>query len=439
MALVVRLLVPVPVLLLSLGAQSWDLPFRAGQAITRESGQKFVLTFEQRVRLEDRTECNFGADPDRAEALIRTRLGLTVRPVKWLKLSGMMRDSRALGYGPNAPTSVRAPGGLHEAYVELTPGSFDFEVGRSMMHYGEGLIIGTPQWGNTSRTYDHARAGYRWRGLKTEFLMVSPVKLRMDEFARPVFGERAWGTYNILANIWRKTQVDLYLLRHDQNRTAGFAGGSTALATDRLETNTLGGRWSGAVLGTSRFSMEGVLQNGQIGGAAHRAGAWHATFARRHRVFGERPLDLYTEYNYASGTRDPHNSTVVNTFDQVFAAHHDRFGHQDLFGWRNIHALRGLNTLGVTRQLNLNVMFDDYWLASGNDALYNGNGKAIARSADGTAGRHVGEEVDVFATWKIRHSTFGLGYGHMFAGEFLRQTTPGRSPEYVYFFHGYSF
>ncbi|MEO8663759.1 MAG: alginate export family protein, partial [Bryobacteraceae bacterium] len=164
MSLILRFL-PLGLLVLPLQAQWWDLPSRAAEEVTRESGNRFAITFEQRIRLEDRTDGNFGADPDRAAVLLRTRIGLTVRPVKWVKLSGMMQDSRAPGYGLNAPTNYRAPLGLHEAYVELTPGKWEVEAGRSMMHYGEGLMIGTPQWGNCSRSYDHARVAYVWRGL----------------------------------------------------------------------------------------------------------------------------------------------------------------------------------------------------------------------------------------------------------------------------------
>lgn len=427
-ARIVALLPFTPLLL----ADWWDLPSRLGDVLSRESSNRVVVTFEQRVRMEDRTNCLFGRDPDRADILVRTRVGLTVKPVKWLKLSGMFQDSRAPGYGTVAPPSVRNPTELHEAYVALTPGAFGFEAGRAMLNYGDGMLIGTPQWGNVSRTYDHARLSYRWHGLKTEFLIVSPVKVRVNDFDRPVPGDRAWGSYNTLSNVWEKTQAEFYILRHDQNRPGGYTG------SGRLATNTFGARWSGPLWSASRFSVEGDWQNGTIGGAAHRALGLHGTFTRRHRVW-DRNLDLFGEFNYASGTDDPGRTSRVATFDQVFAAHHDRFGHQDLIGWRNIWECRGLATLGLTRRVNLNAMLSDFWLDSPRDALYSGGGAAIARSADGSAGRHVGEEADVFATLKLKHSTLGVGYGHFFTGEFLRHTTPGMSQEYVYFFHTYSF
>jgi hypothetical protein len=96
-------------------------------------------------------------------------------------------------------------------------------------------------------------------------------------------------------------------------------------------------------------------------------------------------------------------------------------------------------TLGLTKSFGLNFMYNTYWLASRRDALYNGAGKAIARSAAGTAGRHVGQEADAFITYKYKHFVFGAGYGYLFAGEFIRNTTPGVSPSYAYVFHTYAF
>ena len=64
--------------------------------------------------------------------------------------------------------------------------------------------------------------------------------------------------------------------------------------------------------------------------------------------------------------------------------------------------------------------------------------KPIARSAAGAAGRHVGQETDVFATYKYNHFLFGAGYGHLSLGTFLRKTTAGVGPTYLYVFHTYS-
>jgi hypothetical protein len=83
-------------------------------------------------------------------------------------------------------------------------------------------------------------------------------------------------------------------------------------------------------------------------------------------------------------------------------------------------------------------MYISWWLASERDALYSSSGKVIARSTAGTAGRHVGQETDIFGTYRHHRFTFGAGYGHMFKGAFVRNATPGVSPTYLYLFHTYS-
>ena len=378
------------------------LPLAAGEWDSRVG-----VRFEQRVRYESRTGNAFGAAPDIETGLARTRLGLSYTPVNWLKLSGMVQDTRAPWYGPHAPASVSDGADLHEAFLELFPGKtgFGMTAGRMMLHYGEGRLLGTPQWGNCSRTYDHARVYYRLPKARFELLFAAPVKLRAGEFNRPAFADRIWGIYNSFPDVYGKNLLEVYALRR-------IAPG--------VHVNAFGFRAAGPLGHGLKYSAEAA-------GETQSAAAWSGSLSRRFTP-GGRPLDISAEYKYASGG-----------FDQLFAAYHDSFGHQDLFGWRNIHHARSLNTLGVTRKVALNFMYSNFWLADARQALYNGSGKAIVRAAAGSAGRHVGQEADVFATCKWRHFVFGAGYGHFVAGEFIRKTTPRAGPGYLYIFHTYAF
>jgi hypothetical protein len=423
--------------MVSAGAQQWDAGSRLLNAISNE---QLKFTFESRVRYEDRTENAFGKDPDLFDGLARTRFGVSYRPVKWIRFSGMVQDARAPFYGPNAPNSLRDEADLQEGYFELFPMSktgFGMTAGRMMMNYGDARLIGSPQWSALSRTYDHARAYYKFRGAQFEFLFLSPVKIRLGEFNRPVLGDRVWGTYNVIPDLVGKNSLDVYILRHDQNRPAGFTGGSTAAGTDRLGINTFGFRLTGPAALGAKYTLEGAVQNGKVGPAGHRAGAWVATLMRRFKV-DEKPLDVSGEYKFASGSGNPADTAHSGTFDQLYPANHDKFGHEDLFGWKNLHNARSLATFGLTKAFAVNVMYNSYWLASARDGLYNSAGKVIARSAAGRAGTHVGQEADVFATYKYKHFMLGAGYGHFFAGGFIRTTTPGAGPNYLYLFHTYS-
>ncbi len=403
-------------------------------------GEEWKFSFEQRTRYEGRWGINFGQDPDEGYALPRTRLGLTYTPVSWLKVSALAQDARAPGYA-TASASYRDPLDLQEAYVEINgekKTGFSMLAGRQMVNYGEARLIGSPQWGNVARTWDQAHVSYKWTRWRAEALLVSPVKVQPAAFNRVVLGDRIWGAYVTGREAWGKTQADFYVLRHDKNRPGGFTAGSTALGTDRMGVNAYGFRLTGPMVGQFHYGMEGVFQNGKVAGAEHLAGAYYGGVNRAVEM-GSRKVTLTGEYKYASGTENPADLTRSGTFDQFYPANHDKFGHEDLVGWRNIHNVRGMAVAGVTKRLSVTLMYDSSWLASARDALYNGAGNAVARSALGVAGRHVGQEVDLFSTFKVgQRWSFGAGYGYFVVGEFVRKTTPGVSPQLVYFFHTFS-
>jgi hypothetical protein len=271
-----------------------------------------------------------------------------------------------------------------------------------------------------------------------EFLAASVVKIQPDAFNNPVPGDRVWGYYG--THPWRTHRVtfDSYYLRREQNRIGGYTGGSTALGTDRVGLNTFGGRMYGALPLALKFSMEGALQNGKVGPAIEHAAAWFSSVSRKWKP-GRVTLDALTEFKFASGTSNPADKTRTGTFDQLYAANHDKFGHEDLLGWRNISNWRSLVGTGLAHGFTVYYTYDNSWLASAKDALYNGSGKAVLQSKAGTAGRHIGQEHDVFFTWKRGPLTFGSGVGYMFAGKFLMRTAPDASPLYVYSFTSYSF
>lgn len=412
----------------------WDFGKEMNKQLSRGTEGKLKINFEFRSRYEYRGNNSF-RDSDLSYDLLRTRVGVTYNPARWLRLSAMGQDGRVPLYGSRAPNNLRDTMDLQESYFELFPDvkkGFGFTGGRQMLNFGEARLVGSPQWGNLARTWDGARLYYRTPKARIEFLFLSPVKVRTDDFNDPVFGDRIWGMYNTFPDVFGKNLVDVYVLRHGQNRPGGFAGAG------RLEVNTFGGRLAGPLAHGFKYSLEGALQTGEIGTAAHRAGAWFSGISRRIEVGQKKPLDLSVEYKFASGSDDPQGARV-STFDQMYPANHDKFGHQDLFGWRNIHNIRSLETMGVTRSFALNFMYGANWLASTRDAVYNGAGRSIVRSAAGTAGRFVGQELDVFATVKVSGLTFGAGYGYFFKGEFVRNTTPGMNPNFAYIFQSYSF
>jgi hypothetical protein len=339
-------------------------------------------------------------------------------------------DARAPLYGPIAPSSARDPLEWHEGFFELRPDSklgFGAVVGRQQVNYGDTRLVGSPQWAYIPRTYDGARAYWRTPRVRLEGLFIAPVKLDSSRWNKPVPGEHLVGTYNVV-QVSKHLSADLYFLGRRQNRPGGFTGAGN-LAIDSFGTRLFGPLGGGGY----RYVIEAVRQTGHIGALPHRAHAWVAQAGRRFKSY---PIDAYVEYKFASGESRPGYS---GAFDQLYPAAHDKLGHTDVLGWRNVKNWRAQATWTGKPGLAVNLMYNNSWLADRRDAVYNLQGRPIARSANGTAGTHIGQELDLYFTYKRSGWTSGAGFGHLFAGEFIRNTTPGHSPSYAYAFQGYSF
>jgi hypothetical protein len=223
--------------------------------------------------------------------------------------------------------------------------------------------------------------------------------------------------------------IDAYVLRHSQNKIGGWTGAGT------LGTNDFGARFYGPLPHKFAYSFEGIAQNGHMGLRDQRAYAWFAGISKPVKV-GALPIDTSVEYKVASGSH--FGQTHSSTYDQFTPANHDKFGHEDLFGWRNLRTFKTLETLHPTKALAFNVMYTQESLFSPSDALYSGSGSVIAISPKGTAGRTVGQELDGFATYSWGAHTFLAGFGHFFKGAFVMNTTPGINPRYFYIAQQYT-
>jgi hypothetical protein len=402
------------------------------QSLREATNDMFSFTFEERTRWEEKDGVNFGKSVNQQDMLSRIRIGADFTPFSWLTVSAMGQDARVPFYGVPAPNTIRDTMDLQEAYIQLfkkRKTGFGAIAGRQMLNFGESRILGSPQWSNVSRTFDTGRVYYHNDNMRLEVLMVSPVKVLPDQFNVPDLGERIWGTYDTFS-VWRGISADVYALRHSQNKIGGWTGAGT------LGTDSFGGRLFGPLPGKFAFDVEGVGQVGHVGALDQRAYAYFANASRKTNVFGK-VLNFSGEYKVASGTQP--GQTNSSTFDQLSPANHDKFGQEDLFGWKNLRTLKSLETLNVTKAFALNLMYSDEWLDSRTDSLYNSSGSAISTSKAGTASTRVGQELDGFVTYRYGAHTFGAGVGHFFKGEFVDRTTKDINPRYFYFFQQYSF
>jgi hypothetical protein len=197
-------------------------------------------------------------------------------------------------------------------------------------------------------------------------------------------------------------------------------------AVGDLTSATSGVRIVGKLSARTDYNLEGAIQRGSLGSDTIAASAAHALVGRTIPI-GSNTYRAFGEYNFASGDEAPGDG-ARGTFDQLYPTGHDKYGLADQVGWKNIHHLRTGIEARPHAKLAIAGSYHSFWLASATDALYSAGGAVLARMPTGTADRHVGQELDIQATYtpSPRIQLTG-GYAHMFTGAFLKAATPGRS------------
>ena len=107
--------------------------------------------------------------------------------------------------------------------------------------------------------------------------------------------------------------------------------------------------------------------------------------------------------------------------------------------WRTYIELRVGVEENVGKKWKFKQAFEGYRLATSNDNFYASSG-AISVPAHPGASRHIGNELDLVAEYMMNKGlSFGFGYARLFAGQFLKTTTPGHDYSYPYAYVEYNF
>jgi hypothetical protein len=260
----------------------------------------------------------------------------------------------------------------------------------------------------------------------------SLVRILDGEFDKSGNGNAFAGAYAVAPSVMPKGSVEPYLFWKRDSR----------LATERatlgtLNLTTLGVRWVGRLPANFEYNTDTALQRGSLGIDA--VSAWAGHYALRSPGVGKMALRASSEFNYASGDKNPTDGTR-GTFDQLYPTAHDKYGLADQVSWRNIRHMRAGIELTPLKGLPVGVNYHSWWLNESRDGLYNASGTLLARVATGADSRHVGQEVDVQVSKVLSPQVqLAAGYAHIFPGAFLKQATPGASYSHPYVMATYVF
>jgi hypothetical protein len=307
-------------------------------------------------------------------------------------------------------------------------------VGRQELVYGEQRLVGHVSWLNTARTFDAALGSFHHGNVRVDAFAASVVNIRDGEFNRHRDGDNFHGIYGKIDKIVPKGLLEPYVFWRLSRGVGSELGGPPG----KMSFFTPGFRFVGLLPRGFDYSVEMAMQQGSR--AADDVGAWAGHWRAGYTVAQARwKPRLIAEYQYASGDKDPRDGRR-GTFDQLYPTPHDKIGLADQVGWRNVSALRLGAEIKATKKLTLTPNYHNIWLASRFDALYNVAGLAVARSANGTAGTHVGHEADIQALYAWNKTlSLAAGYAYLWSGDFLKKTTAGKNYSFPYLQLVYTF
>jgi hypothetical protein len=296
--------------------------------------------------------------------------------------------------------------------------------GRQELLLGSQRLLSPPDWLNTRRTFNGVRGYYVGKKWDVDVFWAQPVvpdPSNLDSVDNNQNFAGAWVTHRPDKGQFR----DFYYLFLDNTNNTVQQGIERA----PFNIHTLGTRWAGDK-NRWLYDFEGMLQFGERGAGDIFAAAGTAGVGRQLCA----PLNptVWLYYDFASGDQNP-NAGDFHTFNQLFPFGHYYMGWLDLVARQNIHDVNAHLYLYPTKWITVNVQYHHFELASRKDALYNAGGNAIRRDPTGAAGRHVGDEIDLIVNFHLtRQSDLMVGYSHLWAGDFLEATGPGRDPELLF-------
>jgi hypothetical protein len=307
-------------------------------------------------------------------------------------------------------------------------------LGRQELNYGSGRLVSVREGPNVRQSFDGAKVRSKAAAWKIDAFAVRP------DLDKPGFFDNIpdphtefWGIY-ATRPLRRQVGFDSYYLGEDRKAATFERGTATELR------HSVGARlWRPVATKESGldFDYEGVFQFGSFGSDNIRAWtlASDTGYSLTRLPFKPR---FSVKADISSG--DDPRSRTLGTFYPVFPLG-NYFGVLADTGpgpvnFIDVHPrIQATLLKGVTVSTDLVVQ----WRENLNDGVYAVPGFLLVPS-NGSTARFVGYRPGIEARWQVdRHIWVQADYGVFFAGQFLKDASPGRNLKYTELWVGYKF
>jgi len=381
---------------------------------------------ETRSRYEVYTKTNFGGGPQDGGGyfleryLLHADLHVGSGFRTFVQLQSGIVNGRNGGPRPTDKDTLD----LHQAFFDLRRGSeqrnLTLRLGRQEIAFGTGRVFGVSEGVNIRRSFDAIRLIWRRGDWTSNFGGGKLVRAKPDIFDDPPDNEQAyWGAGTAHSKSSLTLSESFYYLGFER-KSGNFDRG-----TGPETRHTFGSRlWRTGRLFDLNYEVIG--QFGTWSGLPIRAWAvstdtgFTSALLKVKSRFGLRG-------DVASGDS---RRNSLGSFNPLFPSN-SYTGSIALFGPTNIADVEPSIRLMLSRAVTLKCDTAWYWRESPDDGLYSVDLRVIKRSGQSPA-RFIGTISSARLDWQIgRHFTYTAMYAHFEAGEFMRETPPGESTDYV--------
>lgn len=384
---------------------------------------------ESRYRFEWRDDFNLN-DPtyeDDGVSLFRNRIHTDImfQPEKGgsaLRLFAEGQDSRSIAQSGLQKTAAFLNSmDLRQLFFEADKPfkniPVKIKVGRQELAYGDERFVGAFGWSNVARVFDAVKTVFLLsEGFQLDVFFARPVRVEKFKADRSVSSDNFYGVYGAWKFLAEHILDTFLFVRH--NRDEGVRGERLG-EFGPLKEYTFGNRFKGKKSGFD-YGTEYAIQ---LGSRSHDSIAAWAFHAQAGYTFEKTPWmpRLGVEFNHASGDKNPTDGKS-GTFDNLFPTNHDKYGLIDFLSLKNMNDIK----LGASVKPHARLAFasDFHWffLDAKESAWFKADG-TVFRAANAGASVHLGEEIDLYASYKVSEFVSAVvGYSCFFAGPFAGDT-----------------
>lgn len=394
------------------------------KAIPLAPRSRVTLTFGGQARWRDEGVRAFNLSPqhdEHAQSRVLLHGELVAGAYTGAHVRGFVEVRDAQSYGRSLPGGIRPTDAdrhdIQNGFVEAAWGRSFIRHGRQELATNRERLIGVPDWANTRRGSTGTRAQLVTRHITLEAMDFRPLVVRhtapnhADTTARVRTlsvgsSSGAPRTLHVAPSVWQ-------LYRYDQS-----------LGVSRISTTrrTYGARaqwqWGAPTARRYTFEVEGALQRGRREADTIAASMLVVeSSVQLTRLTGKPTTAVGVEWATGERNTTPHRREL---FTVLYPAAHAHGGFADVFGRANMREWHWITTWDPWPALALRsalYRFDRRDLA---DGVYTKQ-TTLFRAADGSRAKHVADELDLTASWKLsRHLRAIAGGALVVPGAFLR-------------------